>query len=434
MTMATRVLDGPAHGPRSRRTSLGERLPLESGHTRARIAFWGAAYAYLVAMLGTTVPTPLYELYEQRLDFGAGVLTVIFATYAVGVLIALLLFGPLSDRVGRRPVFAAALVAAALSTAVFLLAAEVGPLLLGRFISGLAAGLITGAAAAALTELEPAGDTERASRVSTAASIVGLGLGPLLAGTLAEYAPLPTRFPFIVYLCLLAPAFLAIWAMPETVTHPAPGPRFRARWPTVPRRVRPAFVIAAAAGFASFAILGFFTSLAPTFVGRELSVENHAVAGAVVFALFGASGAAQLLLHGLGDGRAMTSGLIAIPIGLLLIVLALHENSLALFIGGAVAGGGGSGLAFMGSLDLINQLASADQRAEAISAYFVVSYVAISVPVVGVGFAAQAWGLNAAALAFAIAIGALALLTNLLGGRHRTSNGRPTVASSLRTG
>jgi hypothetical protein len=55
--------------------------------------FWGVAYAYLVTMLGTTLPAPLYGLYQQRLGLSAEILTVIFAVYAAGFLIALLLFG-----------------------------------------------------------------------------------------------------------------------------------------------------------------------------------------------------------------------------------------------------------------------------------------------------------------------------------------------------
>lgn len=376
--------------------------------------FWGAAYAYLVTMLGTTLPTPLYGLYQQRLGFSAGVLTVIFATYAAGVLIALVLFGALSDRIGRRPILAAALVLAVVSTAVFLSIGDLALLFVGRLISGLAAGLMTSAATATLTELEPRQDTRRASRVSTAASVFGLGLGPVLAGVLAQYGPLPVRLPFAVYLGLLVPAFGAVWVMPETVTAPSSAPRWQPQRLGVSPQVRPAFVVAAAAGFAGFAILGLFTSLAPTFVRRELGIGNLAVAGAIVFVVFGASGVSQLLLHGLRDRVAIGVGLLALPLGLLLVVLALEQRSLALFLSGAVVAGLGQGLVFMGGLATINRLAPADQRAETISSYFVVSYVAISVPVIGVGFAAESFGLYDAALAFAVAIGALTLVTEAI--------------------
>jgi MFS family permease len=381
---------------------------------RRSVVFWGVAYAYLVTLLGATLPAPLYGLYQQRLGFSAGVLTLVFATYAAGFLMALLLFGGLSDRIGRRPVIAAALVLAVVSTVVFLSIGDLALLFVGRLVSGLATGLITGAATAALTELEPQQDTRRASLVSTAASTLGLGLGPVLAGVLAQYAPLPLRLPYAVYLGLLLPAFAAVWVMPETVTAPSSAPRWQPQRLGVSQQVRSAFMVAAAAGFAGFAILGLFTSLAPTFVRSELGIGNLVVAGVVVFAVFGASSAAQLLLHGLRDRLAIGVGLLALPLGLLLIVLALQQRLLALFLSGAVVAGLGQGLVFMGGLATINRLAPADQRGETISSYFVVSTVAISVPVIGVGFAAESLGLYDAAVAFAIAIGALALVTETI--------------------
>jgi hypothetical protein len=121
-----------------------------------------------------------------------------------------------------------------------------------------------------------------------------------------------------------------------------------------------------------------FTSLAPTFVRRELGIGNLAVAGAVVFAAFGASSVAQLLLHGLRDRLAIGIGLLALPLGLLLIVLALGQRSLALSLSGAVVAGLGQGLVFMGGLATINRLAPPDKRGETLSSYLVVSYIAIS--------------------------------------------------------
>jgi predicted MFS family arabinose efflux permease len=383
---------------------LGARL-------RRRAAFWGVAYAFLVSMLGTTLPTPLYHLYQERLGFSAGILTVIFAVYAAGALTALVLFGNLSDNVGRRPVLAGALALAAGSTAIFLSAGGLAFLLAGRLISGLVAGLVTSTATAALTELEPRRDTRRASLVSTAASITGLGLGPLLAGVLAQYGRSPLRLPFAVYLALLVPAFVAVWATPETVTGPPSAPRWEPQRPGVSPPVRSAFPVAAAAGFAGFAVLGLFTSLSPTFVRQELGIGNLAVAGAVVFAVLGASSAAQLLLHGLRERQALGIGLLALPLGLLLILLALGRDSLALFVSGALVSGLGQGLAYMGGLATINRLAPAGERGENLASYFVVSYAAISAPVIGLGFAAEAFGLYDAALVFATAIGALALAT-----------------------
>ena len=163
-----------------------------------RAGFWLLAFVFAAAMLGTTLPTPLYVIYQAQWHFSAAIVTVIFAVYAAGVLAALLLAGRSSDQAGRKPVLAAALGASALSTVVFILAPNVGVLLAGRILSGLSAGLVTGTATAALTELIPAPASRRASLVATTANMGALGLGTLIAGLLAQYTPHPTASVFEV--------------------------------------------------------------------------------------------------------------------------------------------------------------------------------------------------------------------------------------------
>ncbi|HEY7882277.1 MAG TPA: MFS transporter, partial [Streptosporangiaceae bacterium] len=180
-----------------------------------RAAFWLLALVLGVTMLGITLPTPLYVIYQGRWHFSAAMVTVTFAVYAAAVLTTLLLAGRSSDQAGRRPVMAVALAASALSTVLFILAPGIGVLIAARVVSGLSAGLMTGTATAALTELIPASAARRASLVATAANMGGLGLGPLVAGLFAQYAPHPTTLVFEVYLAVLAAAALILAALAQ---------------------------------------------------------------------------------------------------------------------------------------------------------------------------------------------------------------------------
>ena len=182
-----------------------------------QVAFWLIAYVFAATMLGTTLPTPLYVIWQSQWHFSSGVVTLIFAVYAAGVLAALVFAGRASDQVGRRPVLGAALAFSALSTVVFIVATSVGWLFLGRVLSGFSAGLMTGTATAALTDMLGPAKPRRASVVSTVANTFGLGLGPLIAGLFAQYLPRPTVLVFEVYLVLLAAAALAVAWVPETV-------------------------------------------------------------------------------------------------------------------------------------------------------------------------------------------------------------------------
>ncbi len=140
-------------------------------------------------MVGTTLPTPMYALYAEHMHFAVLTTTVIYSTYAGGVLFALLAFGRWSDSIGRRPVLLAGVALAISSAVAFLFADSVPTLLLGRVLSGLSAGIFTGTATAAVIEAAPETWRTRAAAVATVANIGGLGTGPLLAGILVEYAP-----------------------------------------------------------------------------------------------------------------------------------------------------------------------------------------------------------------------------------------------------
>src|SRR5271170_7881257 len=269
-----------------------------------RVAFWLVALILTITMLGTTLPTPLYVIYQAQWHFSAALVTVTFAVYAAGVLTALLLAGRSSDQAGRKPVLAVALGASALSTIVFILAPDLGALIAARIVSGLSAGLMTGTATATLTELIPASASRRASLVATAANMAGLGLGPLIAGLFAQYAPHPTTLVFEVYLAVLAAAALCLLLVPETVS-PRRRPALRFAGLGIPERGRSEFIAAGMAVFAAFSLLGLFAALAPTFLGDDLHQNSHAVQGGVVFLLLAVGALAQVALARFNSRRVV---------------------------------------------------------------------------------------------------------------------------------
>lgn len=220
---------------------------------RSGYGFALLAYAFAAIMLGTTMPSPMYALYSEHLHFAVVETTVIYATYAGGVLTALLVFGSWSDAIGRRPVLLAGTLCALASAVVFLSADTVAQLLVGRVLSGLSAGLFTGTATAAIIESAPPRWHTRAPAVATIANMGGLSSGPILAGLLVQYAPEPLRLPFVVHIALTVLAGIAALVAPET--SPCTG-KIRLQRLSVPPPVRPIFIIAALAAFAGFAVTG----------------------------------------------------------------------------------------------------------------------------------------------------------------------------------
>ena len=391
---------------------LDDSLVTEHSRSAAprRVAFWLLASVFTATMLGTTLPTPLYVVYQAQWHFSAAIVTVTFAVYAAAVLATLLLAGRTSDQAGRKPVLAVALGASALSTVVFILASDVGALMIGRILSGLSAGLMTGTATATLTELVPASASRRASLAATVVNMGGLGLGPLMAGLFAQYAPHPTVLVFEVYLAVLAAAGLCLFLVPETVS-PRQRPTFRFAGLGIPARGRGEFVAAGVAGFAAFSLLGLFAALAPTFVGDVLHQPSHAIQGGVVFLLLAVGAVTQLLLSRFNSRRVVMAGLGLFLAALALIVAALSQAGMALFLAGTIVGGVAVGAVFLGSLATANRLAPPGRRGQAISAFFVACYTGLIIPVVGVGVASGFIGDFRAVLAFSILLAILCVFS-----------------------
>ena len=381
-------------------------------HAPPSIAFWLVVYVFAVGMLGTTLPTPLYVLYQASWHFSEGTVTLIYASYAAGVMVSLLFAGRSSDQVGRRPVLWIALALSTASTVVFILAPGLGFLFVGRVLSGLAAGLITGTATAALTDLAGPTSGRRASLASTGANMGGLGLGPLVAGLFAEYGPNPTVLVFEVYLGLLVVAAVFLLVSPETVeTRSRLTYRFRGLG--IPTQGHGEFLAASLAGFSAFTLLGLFSSLAPSFLATVLDQDNRAVAGAVVFFIFAVATVTQMALSRVASRTVMLAGLWIFLPALALIVAGLSQASFPLFLVGTGVGGVAVGCLFLGSLATANRLAPAATRSQVVSTYFLFAYIGLTIPVIAVGVASQHIGDFRATLICSIVLAALCLCSGL---------------------
>ncbi|MEU1223817.1 MFS transporter [Streptomyces microflavus] len=389
----------------------------------SRPGYPAAAAVFAIGMAGTTLPTPLYGLYREELGFSELMVTVVFAVYALGVIATLLLAGNVSDETGRRPVLLAALGFSAASALCFLFEGGLPALFAGRLLSGFAAGLLSGAATVTVMELAPPGRAAGAGLAATAANMGGLGCGPLLAGLLAEYAPWPLRLPFVVHLALIAVAAVLTWLLPETVTSSGRRLRLRPQGLAVPPQVRGVFAPSALAAFAGFSLLGLFTAVAPAFVAETLDVHNLALAGLVVFSVFLASTAGQALMGRVGERRALPGGCFVLVAGLVLVAASLLLASLPLLVAGALCGGLGQGLAFRGAVTAISAAAPPEHRAATVSAFFVIAYLGISLPVVGVGALTLGIGLRNAGLTFAGCVLVLALGVGLYLARRPPARG-----------
>jgi predicted MFS family arabinose efflux permease len=372
-------------------------------------------YVFLVTMLGTTLPTPLYPDYAHRFGFGQLTETIVFAVYVIGVLATLLLFGRSSDLVGRRPMLLSAVAAAALSKSVFVIAAGahggwgVALLVAGRILSGLSAGIMTGTATAALADAAPPGKSALAGLVAALAQICGLGLGPLVGAVIAQYGADPLRLLYLVYLGLLLVAAAALAGIPETVRR-ASGRHTSFVTPLPVRAILGQANATGLVGFAGFAVLGLFTAVTPSFLDR-LGYRAPISTGLVVSSVFAASAVGQLATRRLRPPIVVLSGVVMLAAGMAIVGVGLHAESIAVLEAGGLVAGAGQGMSFRAALSRATASSAPNARGAAASSFFVVCYLGISLPVVGLGALTQAVGVLAAGQAFAALVALLAVAT-----------------------
>jgi MFS family permease len=372
--------------------------------------------------MGSTLLTPLYPLYRREFGFSEVTLTLVYAAYVVGNLVALFFLGRVSDQMGRRRTGLPAIALGGLATLIFLGAPATPWLFIGRALSGLAIGVSAAAATAWAVELLR--DQARASALATSANMLGVAIGPLIAGLLAQLAPAPLRTSFVVYLLLLAFVTWRVAALPETVRQPLPRWRdasFRPRV-GVPREVRAAFIAPALAGFATFALGGYYAVLVPGLLAEGLGLASPVISGAIVAALYGISAAVIAITRSLRARAALRGGVILLLPSAALLLLAQMTQSIAALLGATLFGGVALALGYRGTLQAINASAPATQRAEVVASYMIVCFLGNSLPVIGIALLSQTAGPTAANTVFASVIAGLAALALVVDARTVRAN------------
>jgi MFS family permease len=361
-------------------------------------SYLGAVYA------GGNIQNPLYGLYQRAFGFPTVIVTAVFAAYVVGALAALVFGGRLSDQLGRRPVLLAGLALSAIGSVLFAVADGLPLMFLGRVAQGLAIGLVSGTASAALVELHPTGDRRVAAAAGTARTSGGACVGSMMAALCAQYAPAPLRLVFVLHVAALVVLAVTARVVSEPVQAMVTTWReldLRPQPLAVPRRQLKAFLGTVASGFCALAVVGLFSALTPSLLHEVLRMNGMLGNGFVVLTIFGIAAIAQIASSRLDNRASTLAGLLTTIGGLALLVTVLHTGSLPLLATCIVALGCGEGVALRGSVALLNDATEPQRRGAVNSSYFVIAYCGMALPVLGVGLFTHGAGLAAATDAFA---------------------------------
>ncbi|MBH3447011.1 MFS transporter [Pseudomonas moraviensis] len=381
-----------------------------------RSSLWFLAITLLSFLAASTAPTPLYHLYQDQLHFSAAMLTLIFAVYAFSLLAALLTVGSLSDHLGRKPVIFTAMLLNALAMLLFIYADSVAWLISARVLQGFATGMATAVLSATLLDT----DRQQGPLINSVAPLLGMALGGLGCGLLAEFAPAPLQLTYWLLLALFVLQGVYVWRLPESVSRQ--GGALASLRPTlhVPVQARSTLWRVLPLNTATWALGGFYASLAPSLVRTATGSTSNLIGGATVAALTVTGALMIFMMRNRPAAQALRLGASLLPVGLVLILLGVHGASLSLFFFGTLVAGCGFGSGFLGAVRSLVPLALPHERAGLMSAYYVLSYLAFCLPALLAGHLARSFGLLATTDGYGVVLIVLALAALLLSLRPQT--------------
>jgi hypothetical protein len=366
------------------RASTGPKASIlgPTGHLSPAVSFYLLASITVSFLAGSSAPTPLYPLYQSMWGLSPVVLTVVFGSYALAVLVALLVAGRLSDHLGRRPVLIAAALGQVLVMLLFAVAENVTGLLVARIIQGVTTGAAIGAVGAAMVDL----DKSRGTVANAVVPTFGTALGALMGGIFLQYLPGPTHLVYAVLAAIFIAQAVGLSFMKESIS-PQPGvfgslkPRL-----SLPRATREPLLSAVPILLAVWALAGFYGSLGATLIRGMLNSRSPVLGGLPLVVLAASAGISVLLLQKRTPREMMMLGSGSLFAGVALTVFALPHSAIALFFLGTAVAGIGFGAGFQGAVRTVIPHAAAHERAGTMSIIFIISYLALGVPAVAAGF------------------------------------------------
>ncbi len=369
-------------------------------------AFWLVGAGLVLFLAASAAPTPLFRVYQARWGFSASTLTAVFAVYVLFLLMTVLIFGSLSDHVGRRPVLIAALAVDMAACVLFLLAQGVGALFLARALQGIAVGLAANALGASLLDLRPAGNL--APLVTSSGGTIGLALGALATSLLVQYGPIPTKLVWWLLLGAFLAASLVVAATPEPgAVRPGALASLRPNV-SVPRSARGTFARAVPCLVAVWALGGFYLSLGPSLAAQLSGSPNLVWGGVITFLLTGLGAVTSFAFRNSAPPAVMLGGCLGLLSGAVVTIAAIVTSTPALLLLGTAVAGLGFGPANLGGLRVIMARAAANNRAGLIAAVSTVQYLALGVPALMAGVATSHFGLHDTAFVYSVVIALLA--------------------------
>ena len=370
--------------------------------------FLMVSLALCIGTIGTALASPLYPIYQELWHLLPSHITYIFVAYMFGCLATLLFLGRTSNSFGFLRTLQIGIVFVILGLALSSVASNALWLGLGRFIIGIASGLISTSAMLGLITTIPDSHKQNAPQLSSIITVIGFGLGPFIGGLIAQFSSQPLVTPYLPVIVAAVLCFFGLFMVKVR--------QFKAQpFSIAPHLEMPAvqhqalFFIAGFTAFSAFGAFSLFASLSPSFVKNLIPWHGPLVSGSAIASILMVSAIVQFLAKNLPAGKSLNLGLITLVLSFILLGLCMSMQWSILFFISDILVGVGHGFGLMGAFGLIHQMTTTDNRAAVMSTYLFIGYLGTIIPIIAVGYLADHFGLMLGVLGFCLGVGLLCL-------------------------
>lgn len=368
--------------------------------------FITVSLALCIGTIGTALASPLYPLYQAVWHLLPSDITYIFVAYMFGCMTTLLFLGRTSNSIGYIRTLQVGLFIAILGLIFSVCAQQAVVLGIGRFIIGIASGLISTSAMLGLMYTIPESHQQQAAQISSIVTVMGFGLGPLVGGSIAEFSDYPLISPYIPIIILASLSLVSLFSIQAPIIEKQPfsmAPRLE----TPESQFKAIFYIGGFTAFCAFAAFCLFASLAPSFIQDIIPWHGPLVSGITISSILMFSALAQIYARRYNMHQSLNQGLIAMVISLVLLALCMAFQQSILFFISVVLVGWGHGSSLIGAFAIMQRITTSTNRAAVISTYLFIAYLGTILPIVSVGYLTDHFGFTTSIISFCVVIGAM---------------------------
>ncbi|HGN1707201.1 TPA: MFS transporter [Providencia rettgeri] len=380
------------------------------------IVYLTSVFMFVLAF--SSIPTPLYHLYQAQLSFSTFTLTIIFSAYAVSLLVTLIVAGAISDYVGRKPMILISLLLTLLADGLFYLADSVIILILARAVQGIGTALATSTLCSAIIDVsKPLG-----SRINSFAPMAGMAIGMLISCAEVTYSNGPLKTTFVIVGVILCVSLLALWFTTESVNKQKITSKIFKPSLTMPVNSRKRFALISPINISLWMLSGFYLSLMPSLLTTAFGDINIWVSGSAFLFLTISASITIIFINRIQYDGLMKVGILLLFMGISLLLFGVNLNRVALLFVGSSLAGMGFGICFMQEMAVLLTDVDATIKSRVLSVFYIESYLAFCVPVLVTSFALNRYGASLVTATNIYGVAILCLLGVAIGKNYRCAN------------